>query len=117
MQFFEMEFCVDGVPVYVTDPYDNMDAILDEVTSERNRILEFLAGHGCALSFDKEKSPDSPENEKAVDAFDYWLSDLALNGFMGCDIEDKASGITVACLRREVKQRYTPSTPTVTLAS
>ena len=108
MKYFEMEFCVDGVPAYVTEPYDNLSAMLDEVTAERDTILEYICGRTDNPSFDKSKSPDSPENKVAVETFDYWLSDLALHGFEGREVEDRESGICVACIAREVKRAYTP---------
>lgn len=107
MKFFEMEFCVDGVPVYVTEPYDNLDAMLEEVTTERYKILEYICGRRDDPSFDRSKAPDSPENEAVVEMFDYWLSHLALHGFEGQEIEDR--GICVACICREVKRTYTPN--------
>ena len=108
MKFFEMEFCVDGKPVYVTEPYDNLDAMLDEVTQERYTILEYICGRLDNTSFDKSKAPDSAENEEVVEAFDFWLSDLALRGFEGQEIEDYGGDICVACICREVKRIYTP---------
>lgn len=108
MKFFEMEFSVDGVPVYVTEPYDNLDAVLEEVTTERGTILHQICGRTEYISFDKDQRPDASDNESAIATFDYLLSNLALHGFENKNVEHTVSGIVVMCITREVKRQYTP---------
>lgn len=110
MIFFEMEFYSNGFSVYATHPYDNMDAVLEEVLTNRDLILESIGEFTGTIAFDSHYA-DTPWNRSSAEWFDYWLSCLALQGFENADIDDGKNGVTVQCRRREVRNRFVPPVP------
>jgi len=73
MKIYSMEFLVNGVVTYSTEPYVLPVAVLSEAYERQRHILDRIACHSKDILFDSQYADDSPENEDSVRRFGEWM--------------------------------------------
>jgi len=81
-----LEFKGKEKTAYTTNLYDNVHAVFDEVLDQRNEILESLSAETGTIDFRITRGANAPENTEAIEQFDYWMSQFALNAFDPCTV-------------------------------
>jgi|GEM_PF-2074853 len=104
MMIHYLDFQVNGISVYRTSPWDDAQAVFDEVRENREEILEKISDHSMSLSYDNSCDIDSEENREAAASLDRWIGMLTETITCGIKEED----IWIAFFSEEVKSQ-TPS--------
>jgi hypothetical protein len=82
-----LEFKGGEKTTYTTNLYDNVHAVLDEALDQRNEILESLSTETGTIRFWITPDPNAPGNAEAIELFDCWMSQFALNAFDPCVVK------------------------------
>ena len=81
MKVFYMEFRACDITAWTTDFYTDFDGVIDEVAEQWEVILDSLCWRSREFTFDPKYGLDSDENERAIEVFDFLMSQFALQAF------------------------------------
>jgi hypothetical protein len=105
-----MEFKGNRKTAYMTNLYDNVHALVDEVIAERNEILESLSAETGTIDFMVTRGAHAPENAAAIELFDCWMSQFALKAFTPGTIQYEDLRFTLYA--KPLQTRFVPYRPT-----
>ena len=81
MKVFYMEFRSCEITEWTTDFYTDVSGVIDEVVEQWEVILDSLCWRSQKFTFDPKHGLDSLENKRAIEVFDFLMSQFALKAF------------------------------------
>ncbi len=81
MHVFYMEFRACEITAWTTEFHTDFHRVVDEVVEQQYKILDSLCRHSKEFAFNPFVEIEAPDNERAIEVFDYLMSRFALETF------------------------------------